>query len=63
VLVCHSFSKDVSKTPNKFKVLPQTYLVINISNQVGASIAPKAVNEKFWAGFTKSQPLLEIEKS
>jgi len=45
VLVYLSFSKDVSMTPNKFKVLPQTYLLISISHQVGPSIAPKAVNE------------------
>jgi hypothetical protein len=63
VLVYLSFSKDVSMTPNKFKVLPQTYLLISISHQVGPSIAPKAVNEKFRVVFTKSRPLFEIEKS
>jgi hypothetical protein len=46
------FSKDVSMTPNKFKVLLQTYLLINISNQVGLSIMPKAINEKFRVVFT-----------
>jgi len=63
VLVYLSFSKDVSMTPNKFEVFPQAYLLISISDQVGASIAPKAVNEKFRVVLTKSQPLFEIEKS
>jgi hypothetical protein len=63
VLVYLSFSKDVSMTPNKFEVLSQAYLLINISDQVGPSIVPKAGNEKFRVVFTKSQPLFEIEKS
>jgi hypothetical protein len=63
VLVFVSFSKDVSMTSNKLKVLPQTYLLISISDQVRPSIMPKAVNEKFRVVFTKSQALFEIEKS
>jgi hypothetical protein len=50
-------------TSNKFKVLPQTYLLISIFYQVGPLIMPKGVNEKFRVVLIKSQPLYEIEKS
>ncbi len=63
VLVYLPFSKDVSMAQNKFKVLPQIYSLISISDQVGHLITSKAVNEKFTVVFTKSQPWYEIEKN